>query len=174
MGHHGTSYHTVIRNSHYRCQPFHESDFRFCLFFLIRFFERIIWPSNLPHSPMQVRKLQARISAENGSTNNLEDRGTVTLVCHVRQIFHSKKHFIFRYQVGRDCLAFFQPSLNLEITFLISPGVNRARSYQRHTIIAILRREIYILRRCIEHQFVQQLNLLGIVHKQLVLSETFC
>ena len=36
-----------------------------------------------------------------------------------------------------------------------------------------LRREIYILRRCIEHQFVQQLNLLGIVHKLLVLRDVY-
>ena len=114
---------------------------------------------------MQVCKLQPRIRTENGSTNYLEDRGTVTLVGHVRQVFHTKKHFIFRYQIGRDRLAFFQPSLNLEVTLLVSPSVNRPRSYQCHTIIAVLRCEIYILRCCIEHQLVQQLNLLDIVHK---------
>ena len=44
-----------------------------------------------------------------------------------------------------------QATLDLEITFLPSPGVNGLRGQQCHTIIAIVRREIYILRGCLGH-----------------------
>lgn len=123
---------------------------------------------------MQFRKLQGSISAEDGSTDNLEDRGTVTLVCHIRQVCHTKKHFIFHYQVGGDCLALFQATLDLEITFLPSPGVNGLRGQQCHTIIAIVRREIYILRGCLGHQLIQQLDFWILSINKLVLSETSC
>lgn len=53
-------------------------------------FWRVVRASYFPHAPMQFRKLQGSISAEDGSTDNLEDRGTVTLVCHIRQVCHTK------------------------------------------------------------------------------------
>ena len=112
---------------------------------------------------MQVCKLQPRIRTENGSTNYLEDRGTVTLVGHVRQVFHTKKHFIFRYQIGRDRLSFFQPSLNLSYAFGI-PCVNEPR-YQCHTIIAVLRCEIYICGVALSINSFNNLIFLDIVHK---------